>query len=143
MVALQMKPSEITAPVRTNIELASQVLTTIRNGQWGRTTGLVGTIDRAFDHAHEVGSVPTTLWDSVAGSRDSLRKQRDLYQENVRRHIGQIDRLDTHHRRECLQTNGEAIVLDAYAGVDKDPSPGLAKALTELLCPDVTGAATR
>ena len=91
MVALQMQLSEITGLVRTNIALTSQVLTTIRNEQWAELTGLVATIDRAVDHAREVGSVPTSLWDSVAGSEAPLRKQLDLYRLNVRGHIGQID----------------------------------------------------
>ena len=115
MVALQMQLSEVTGLVRTNIALTSQVLTTIRNEQWAELTGLVATVDRAVDRAREVGSVPTSLWDSVAGSGASLRKQLDLYRTNVRGHVGQIDRLDTHGRREYLQTNAEAILFDAYA----------------------------
>jgi hypothetical protein len=55
------------------------------------------------------------LWDSVAGSEASLRKQLDLYRLNVRGHVGQIDRPDTHRRREYLQTNAEAILFDANA----------------------------
>jgi hypothetical protein len=84
MVALQMQLSEITGLVRTNIALTSQVLTTIRNEQWAELTGLVATVDRAVDQARTVGSVPTSLWDSVAGSEASLRKQLDLYRLNVR-----------------------------------------------------------
>ncbi|MDX2695223.1 hypothetical protein Sipo8835_07390 [Streptomyces ipomoeae] len=115
MVALQMQLSEITGLVRTNIALTSQVLTTIRNEQWAELTGLVATVDRAVDQAREVGSVPTSLWDSVAGGEASLRKQLDLYRLNVRGHVGQIDRPDTRRHREYLQTNAEAIVFDAYA----------------------------
>ena len=115
MVALQMQLSEITGLVRTNIALTSQVLTTIRNEQWAELTGLVATIDRAVDHAREVGSVPTSLWDSVAGSEAPLRKQLDLYRLNVRGHIGQIDQPGTHRRREYLQANAEAILFDANA----------------------------
>ncbi|MEU5859959.1 hypothetical protein ABZ815_02210 [Nonomuraea sp. NPDC047529] len=115
MVALQMQLSEVTSLVRTNVALTSQVLTTIRNEQWAELTGLVATIDRAVDQAREVGSVPTSLWDSVAGSEASLRKQLDLYRRNVRGHVGQIDRPDTHRRREYLQTNAEAILFDANA----------------------------
>ncbi|MGW2161959.1 hypothetical protein [Nonomuraea sp. NPDC001699] len=106
---------QVTSLVRTNVALTSQVLTTIRNEQWAELTGLVATIDRAVDQAREVGSVPTSLWDSVAGSEASLRKQLDLYRRNVRGHVGQIDRPDTHRRREYLQTNAEAILFDANA----------------------------
>jgi hypothetical protein len=115
MVALQMQLSEITGLVRTNIALTSQVLTTIRNEQWAELTGLVAAIDRAVDQAREVGSVPASLWDSVAGSEASLLKQLELYRLNVRGHVGQIDRPDTHRRREYLQTNAEAILFDAHA----------------------------
>lgn len=115
MVAIQMQLSEITGLVRTNIALTSQVLTTIRNEQWAELTGLVATVDRAVDQAREVRSVPTSLWDSVAGSEPLLLKQLDLYRLNVRGHVGQIDRLDTHRRREYLQTNAEAILFDARA----------------------------
>ncbi|MGH3267903.1 MAG: hypothetical protein ACRDN1_02360 [Trebonia sp.] len=115
MVALQMQLSEITGLVRTNIALTSQVLTTIRNEQWAELTGLVATVDRAVGQAREIRSVPTSLWDSVAGNEPSLRKQLDLYRLNVRGHVGQIDRPDTHRRREYLQTNAEAILFDAHA----------------------------
>jgi len=114
MVALQMQLSEITSLVRTNIALTSQVLTSIRHEQWAELTGLVAAVDRALDQAREVGSVPTSLWDSVAGSEASLRKQLYLYRRNVRGHVGQIERPDT-RRREYLQTNAEAIVFDAHA----------------------------
>ena len=115
MVALQRQLSEITGLVRTNIALTSQVLTTIRNEQRAELTGLVAAVDRAVDQAGEVGSVPASLWDSVAGSEASLRKQLDLYRLNVRGHVGQIDRPGTHRRREYLQANAEAILFDAYA----------------------------
>ncbi|WP_231905575.1 hypothetical protein [Streptomyces davaonensis] len=115
MVALQMQLSEITGLVRTNIALTSQVLTTIRHGQWAELTGLVATVDRAVDQAREVGSVTTSLWNSVAGNEASLRKQLDLYRRNVRGHVGQIDRPDARHRREYLETNADAVVFDANA----------------------------
>ncbi|WP_330353884.1 hypothetical protein [Streptomyces chartreusis] len=115
MVGLQMQLNEVTDLVRTNIALTSQVLTAIRNEQWTELTGLVATIDRAVDQAREIESVPASLWDNVAGSEASLRKQLDLYRLNVRGHVGQIDRADASRRREYLQMNAEAIVFDANA----------------------------
>ena len=115
MVALQMQLSEITGLVRTNIALTSQVLTTIRNEQWAELTALVATVDHVVDHAREVGSVPTSLWDTVAGKKADLRKQLDQYRLNVGDHVRQIHRLDTHGRREYLETNAEAILFDANA----------------------------
>ncbi|GLY72714.1 hypothetical protein [Actinoallomurus iriomotensis] len=115
MVALQMQLSEITGLVSTNIALTSQVLTTTRHGQWAELTGLVAAVDRALDKAREVGSIPTSLWDTVAGKEADLRKQLDLYRLNVGDHVRQIHRLDAHGRREYLDTNAEAILFDAHA----------------------------
>ncbi|MEO3859436.1 hypothetical protein [Acrocarpospora sp. B8E8] len=115
MVALQMQLSQITGLVRTNIALTSQILTTIRNEQWAELTALVATVDRVVDRAREAESVPTSLWDTVAGSEASLRKQREQYRLNVGDHIRQIHRVDAHGRREYLETNAEAILFDANA----------------------------
>ncbi|MEU6412224.1 hypothetical protein [Microbispora sp. NPDC046933] len=115
MVALQMQLSEVTGLVRTNIALTSQVLATIRHAQWAELTALVATVEHTVDQAREIGSVPTSLWDTVAGKRADLRTQLDLYRMNVGNHIRQIHRLDTHARREYLETNAEAILFDANA----------------------------
>ncbi|WP_406087399.1 hypothetical protein [Streptomyces virginiae] len=115
MVALQMELSELTGLVGTNIALTSQVLTTIRQGQWSELTALVATVDRVVDQARKVGSVPTSLWENVAGSEAALRKQLELYRQNVQGHIRQVQRLDPPGRREHLETNAEAIVFDAHA----------------------------
>ncbi|MFE7521112.1 hypothetical protein [Streptomyces halstedii] len=115
MIALQMQLSEVTGLVRTNIALTRQVLATIRHGQWAELTALVATVDRAVDQARGVGSVPTSLWDTVAGSEAPLRKQLDLYRMNVDTHIRQIHQVDTSVRRDYLETNADAIVFDAHA----------------------------
>lgn len=118
MVALQMQLSEVTGLARTNIELTSRVLTSIRNEQWAELTGLAATIDRAVEQAREIESVPASLWESVTGSETSLRKQLDLYRRNVGDHVGQIDRHDPRRCREYLQTNAEAIFFDTFALLD-------------------------
>src|SRR5580693_1831396 len=66
MIALQMTLSEVTGLVRTNVALTSQVLTTVRQGQWAKLTGLVETVDDAVRKAQKIGSVPQSLWDTVA-----------------------------------------------------------------------------
>ncbi|MEV4134042.1 hypothetical protein AB0J72_17960 [Dactylosporangium sp. NPDC049742] len=114
MIALQMQLSDITGLTRTNIALTSQVLTTIRHEQWAELTALVASIDRAVDRAREIESVPTSLWNSVAGNEASLLKQLELYRLNVSNHIQQI-RHDTQGRRAYLEANAEAIVFDAHA----------------------------
>ncbi|MFD0740736.1 hypothetical protein ACFQ1L_01235 [Phytohabitans flavus] len=114
MIALQMQLSEVAGLARTNIALTNQVLTTIRHEQWAELTALVASIDRAVDRAREIKSVPTSLWNSVAGTEPALRKQRDLYRLNVSDHIRQI-RHNTQGRRVYLGTNAEAILFDAHA----------------------------
>jgi hypothetical protein len=115
MVALQMMLSEVTGLVRTNLAVTSQVLTTIRKDQWAELTGLVAAIERAVDQAREIESVPTSLWEDVAGSGALLQKQLELYQGNVRDHVRQIGRPDARSHRDYLQKNAEAIAFDAYA----------------------------
>jgi hypothetical protein len=115
MIALQMQLSEITGLVRTNIALTNKVLTTIRHGQWAELTALVTTIDHVVDQARAVGSVPTSLWDTIAGKKADLRTQLDLYRLNVSAHVRQIHHLDAHARRDYLETNAEAILFDTNA----------------------------
>ncbi|WP_328549857.1 hypothetical protein [Streptomyces sp. NBC_00366] len=115
MVALQMQLSEVTGLIRTNIALTSQVLTTVRHGQWAELTALVATVDHVVDQAREIGSVPTSLWETIAGKKADLRTQRELYRLNVSNHIRQIHQLDGRGRREYLERNAEAILFDAHA----------------------------
>ncbi|MDX8141689.1 hypothetical protein SK854_06180 [Lentzea sp. BCCO 10_0061] len=115
MVALQMMLNEVSGLVRTNLAVTNQVLTTIRKEQWAELTGLVAAVDRAVDQAREIESVPTSLWDDVAGSGALLRKQLELYQGNVRDHVKRTGRVDARGHREYLQTNAEIIAFDVHA----------------------------
>ncbi|MFJ4842824.1 hypothetical protein [Streptomyces sp. NPDC088746] len=115
MIGLQMMLSEVSGLVRTNLAVTSQVLTAIRKDQWAELTGLVAAIDRAVGQAREIESVPTSLWDDVAGSGALLQKQLELYRGNVGDHVKQMDRAGTRSHHEYLQTNAEAIAFDAYA----------------------------
>ncbi|MET4926022.1 hypothetical protein P3L51_27340 [Streptomyces sp. PSRA5] len=115
MIALQMLLSEVAGLVRTNIALTSQVLTTMRHGQWADLTALVDTVDRAVGRARELGSVTTTEWEKVAAKDDDLRKQRETYRLNVGEHVRQLSQLDTPGRRQYLETNARAIIFDAHA----------------------------
>jgi hypothetical protein len=114
-IAMQMQLNEVTGLVKTNVALTGQVLTTTRNAQWAELTALVSTIDRVIDQAQEIESVPTSLWDTVAGKRADLQTQLDLYRLNVGDHVRQVQQLDGRARREYLETNAEAIVFDANA----------------------------
>ncbi|MBW4720609.1 hypothetical protein [Saccharothrix obliqua] len=115
MVGLQVMLSQISGLVRTNLAVTNQILTTTRKGQWAELTGLVAAINRAVDQAREIESVPTSLWDDVAGSGPLLQKQLELYQGNIRDHVRQIGQADARGHREYLQTNAEAIAFDVHA----------------------------
>jgi hypothetical protein len=115
MVALQMSLTQVTGLVRTNIALTSQVMATIRTEQWSELTGLVDSIDSTVDQAQRAGDVATSLWNKVAPKEADLRKERDLYQRNVRDHIRKINQLSGRSRREYLETNAEAIFFDTTA----------------------------
>ncbi|GAB3309000.1 hypothetical protein EK0264_08315 [Epidermidibacterium keratini] len=114
-IAMQLQLAEIGRLVQTNIALTTQVLTVARRGQWAELTGLVSAIDRAVLRAQEIGSVPSSLWGSVAGKEPDLRAQLDLYRQHVRGHTAHIDSDNARRRREYLQTNAEAILFDTYA----------------------------
>ncbi|MGW0791882.1 hypothetical protein ACWD04_27585 [Streptomyces sp. NPDC002911] len=115
MIGLQMMLSEVSGLVKTNLAVTSQVLTAIRKDQWAELTGLVAAVDRAVDQAREIESVPTSLWEDVAGSGALVQKQLDLYRGHVQDHVRQIDRAAARKHHEYLQTNAEAIAFDAYA----------------------------
>ena len=115
MVALQVMLSEVSGLVRTNLAVTNQVLTTIRKDQWAELTGLVAAIDRAVDQAREIESVPTSLWEDVAGSGALVQKQLELYRGNVRDHVTQTGRAAARSHREYLRTNAETIAFDVHA----------------------------
>lgn len=115
MVALQMMLSEVSSLVRTNLTATNQVLSAVRKEQWAELTGLVATIDAAVDHAREVGSVPLSLWESVAASEPLLQKQLKLYPEKVRDHLAHLGGSDTRSHREYLRQRAADIAFDAHA----------------------------
>ncbi|MFI6124891.1 hypothetical protein ACIBCU_35085 [Streptomyces sp. NPDC051064] len=115
MIALQVMLSEVSGLVRTNLATTRQVISAIGKDQWAELTGLVAAIDRPVDQAREIESVPTSLWEDVAGSGALLQKQLELYRGHVGDHVKQIDRADARSHHEYLQTNAEAIAFDAYA----------------------------
>ncbi|WP_431837069.1 hypothetical protein [Cellulomonas sp. Y8] len=115
MVAIQMQLNEISGLVRANIALTTQVLGTLRSEQWAELTGHVAAIDRALAQAREIESIPSSLWDTVAGDEAVLRKHVDLYRRHVGSHLKHIDQPNARARREYLEANAEAIVFDSHA----------------------------
>lgn len=115
MVAIQMQLNEISGLIRANIALTTQVLATLRSEQWAELSGHVAAIDRALAQAREIESIPSSLWDTVAGDEAALRKHVDLYRRHVGSHLKHIDQPNARARREYLEANAEAIVFDSHA----------------------------
>lgn len=115
MLALQMQLGEISGLVRTNIALTTQTLKSIRNEQWSELEALVEAVDEAVDHARSIEAVPDSVWESIAASYPSLRKQMKLYRRNVADYVEELGRLNGRPRREFLESNAEAMVFDTFA----------------------------
>ena len=115
MIAIQVKLSEISGLVKTNIAVTRQVLMEFRRSEWAELKGLATTVDRAIGEARQAESVPEGLIRPLDGTSAALDKQLDHYRENVKAHIKQIHGLHIHQRREYLDTNAEAIVFDTHA----------------------------
>ncbi|MGP6172193.1 hypothetical protein ACTU6V_13420 [Microbacterium sp. A204] len=115
MLALQMQLGEISGLVRTNIALTTQTLKSIRNEQWSELEALVEAVDEAADHARSIEAVPDSVWDSIAASYPSLRKQMKLYRRNVAGYVQELGKLNGRPRRQYLESNAEAMVFDTYS----------------------------
>ncbi|MES2093478.1 MAG: hypothetical protein V4531_06680 [Actinomycetota bacterium] len=115
MLALQMQLGEISGLVRTNIALTTQTLKSIRNEQWSELEALVEAVDEAVDHARSIEAVPDSVWDSIAASYPSLRKQMKLYRRNVADYVQELGKLKGRPRRQFLESNAEAMVFDTYS----------------------------
>lgn len=115
MIALQMQLSEISSLVRSNIQLTTQTLKAIRNEQWAELEGLAESVDEAIREARELDTVTGSVWEPIASSRNSIRKQLKLYRKNVAGHVQDLGKLEGRARRHHLESNAEAIVFDTYA----------------------------
>lgn len=115
MIALQMQLSEISSLVRSNIQLTTQTLKAIRNEQWAELEGLAESVDEAVRETRELDTVTDSVWEPIASSRNSIRKQLKLYRKNVAGHVQELGKLEGRARRHYLESNAEAIVFDTYA----------------------------
>ncbi len=115
MIALQMQLGEISGLVRTNIQLTTQALATIRSEQWAKLTALVKTVDGAFQEALAIGTVNESVWDRVSHVGTEIDEKQHLYRGNVDAHVKELKKLDGHARRQYLETNAQAIIFDSHA----------------------------
>ena len=115
MVALQAQLNQVSSLVEKNIELTSQVIESSRRTERATLMSLVDTIDQALEDARAAGSVPRSLWETVASKKANLDAERKKYRANVTAHINKITTTTVHQRREYLQANAQSVVFDAFA----------------------------
>lgn len=115
MLALQMQLGEITNLARTNIALTKQTLRTIRNEQWSELEGISEAVTDALQEARELDAITDSVWEPIAPSGPTIRKQMNQYRRNVLGHIQELGTLVGRPRRDYLESNAEAIVFDTYA----------------------------
>jgi hypothetical protein len=115
MVALQAQLNQVSTLVQKNIELTSHVIESSRRTERATLMSLVDTVDQALEDARAAGSVPRSLWETVASKKANLDAERKKYRANVEDHINKITNAGVHQRREYLQANAKAVVFDAFA----------------------------
>ncbi|QWW20159.1 hypothetical protein I6B53_03410 [Schaalia sp. 19OD2882] len=115
MIALQMQLGEISGLVRSNIQLTTQTLKAIRNEQWAELEGLSESVDEAVKETRELDAITDSVWEPIAASAPSIRKQQKLYRKNVAGHIDELGKVEGSARRHYVESNAEAIVFDTYA----------------------------
>ena len=62
MIALQMKLSEISGLVRSNIQLTTQTLKAIRHEQWAELEGLADSVNEAVKETRELDAITDSVW---------------------------------------------------------------------------------
>lgn len=116
MIAIQVQLNEISGLVKQNLALTEKALTSIRNEQWAKLSGLEKAMTNALNEANAVGHVTPKIWDSIAGKGDALDTQRDLFQRQVKDHSVELAKRKGHQeRRQYIDKNGKAILLDLHS----------------------------
>lgn len=116
MIAIQVQLNEISGLIRENLALTETVLKAVRHEQWAELTGLETAITKALDEANAVGHVTALIWENISGYEADLRKQRDLFRRHVETHAVALAKRDDHtERRQYIEKNGEAVLLDLHS----------------------------
>lgn len=116
LVAIQAQLNEISGLVRENIALTEAVLKTVRHEQWAELSGLEQAVTNALHEATAVGEVTHLLWENVAGYEAPIQKQRDLFRRNIEAHLAELAKQEDHReRRQYVEKNGEAVLLDLHS----------------------------
>ena len=115
MVALQSQMNQISTLVQKNIELTGQVIESSRRTERATLMSHVDTVDQALEDSRAAGSVPRSLWETVASKKANLDAERKKYRANAEAHINKIANAGVQQRREYLQANAKAVVFDAFA----------------------------
>ena len=123
MMAIQAQLNEISGLVRENLALTETLLRTVRNEQWAELAGLGQAVSKAIEEANSVGHVTRLIWENVAGYEAPIRKQRDLFRRNIEAHTAEMaKRRSPEERRQYIEKNGEAMLLDAHSLLLADKS---------------------
>ncbi|WP_113718098.1 hypothetical protein [Arthrobacter dokdonensis] len=116
MMAIQIQLNEISGLVKQNLALTETVLKTVRREQWAELSGLEEAVTEAVNSANIAGGVIPGVWENIAGKEADLRKQRNLFKGHVRDHTVELAQRKGHQeRRQYIEKNGEAILLDLYS----------------------------
>jgi hypothetical protein len=116
LLAIQAQLNEIAGLVRENIALTETVLKTVRHEQWAELSGLEQAVTKALAEATAVGEVSPLLWENIAGYEAPIQKQRDLFRRNVEAHLAELTKQPGYHeRRQYVERNGEAVLLDLHS----------------------------
>ncbi|MTB87238.1 hypothetical protein H9L21_07250 [Aeromicrobium senzhongii] len=115
MVALQTQLNEVSALVRRNIDLTQSVIESNRRDERARLMSLIESVDQALEAAQIAGSVPASLWDTIASKKTDIGTERNKYRSSIEDHLRKITELNVRQRREFLQSNAQTIAFDAFA----------------------------
>lgn len=116
MIAIQVQLSEISGLVKQNLALTETVLKSVRREQWAELSGLEETVTEALNSANVAGGVIPGVWENISGKDADLRKQRNLFRDHVKDHSTELAKRKGHQeRRQYIEKNGEAILLDLHS----------------------------
>lgn len=116
MIAIQVQLNEISGLVKENLALTGTVLKTVRHEQWAELSGLEEAVTEALNDANSAGGVIPGVWGNISGKEADIRKQRNLFRKNVEAHSFELAKRKGHHeRRQYIEKNGEAILLDLHS----------------------------
>jgi len=115
LMGIQLQLNKITRLAEKNIELTTQVLRELHQAEWNKLEGVQTVVKEALAEAAVAGYVPESTWDAVNSENAKIRTLRVSFKNKVENHLKAISTEDKRARREYLQHNAEAIIIDTQA----------------------------